>query len=327
MLGRQMSLSLHTQNEEGSDLALEGNENRRVELIPVHRIKRMPGAQVGVTRKGVGKVRDFAKKRGHCKPVILSDSDGCMTLLSGAATLEACLEEKEAKVPAVIVRTEGEADDLMFALQSAQLNETLCEIAAGAAIVRLIDSHNFTRKQISQALERSPAWLARMESLCRRLSAPVQGLVAEGKIPPRSAQEIARMPKDTQMRFAISVSDNLLSKENVAYLVNRYLNEDTGAEERDRIVNTPGLALPNDLKHRSKNGGRDNSDSARLSRAIARCLDDSSYLSNLLKNIDVGGTIIRIEDVLALADSLASLIIQLRAAFSPGENQGGDAHD
>ena len=305
---------------------MKSNEKCRLEQVSVRRIKRIPGLQTGATREGVVKIRDFAKKRGYCKPVVLSDSDGCMALLSGAATFEACLEEKEASIPAVIVRTDGEADDLMFALQSAELNETLGAIAAGGAIVRLIDSHRVPRKHIIEAIGKSPAWLNRMESLGRKLNSEVQSLVAEGQVPARSAQEIARLPADVQTAFAISVSNDLLSKENVTYLVNRYLNEDTGSEERERIIHTPKLAPPDGLKRCSRTG-RDNSPSARLSRAIARCLDGNSCLSNLLDSTDIGQAAIRITDVRALIESLAALHARLSSVFPQGENEGGDAYD
>jgi hypothetical protein len=307
-------------------IILKSNKNCRLELVSARCIKRMPGLQAGATREGVVKNRDFVKKRGYCKPVVLSDSDGCMTLLSGAATFEAYLDEKGAKIPAVIVKTGGEADNLMFALQSAELNEALTSIAASAAIVRLIDSHSVPRKEIIEALGKSPAWLNRMESLNRKLNNEVAKLVADGRMPARSAQEVARLPADVQMAFAISATNDLLSKNNVAYLVNRYLSEDTGSEERDRIINTPKLALPNDLKRRGRMG-RDNSPSARLSRAIAGCLDGNAYLSNLLGSVDIGQIAVRIADVRALLESLAALHTRLLAVFPPGENKEGDAYD
>jgi len=298
-----------------------------MELVPTRRIKRMPGVQVGVTRKDIGKVRDFAKKRGYCNPVVLSDCGGCMTLLSGAATFEASLEEKETKIPAVIVQTDGEADDLMFALQSVELNDTMSAIAVGAAVVRLIDSHNVPRKHIIETLGKSPAWLNKMEGLSRRLNVEVQRLVVEGQVSARSAQEIARLPGDVQATFAISVCNDYLSKDNVAHLVNRYLNEDVGPEERDRIVNTPKLALSNESKRRGRMC-RDDSVSARLSRAIAGCLDSSACLSELLASADVCGAAVRITDVEALADSLAALRMLLMTSFYPGKNNGGgDAYD
>ena len=303
------------------------NENCRMELVPTRRIKRIPVVQAGVTRKDIGKMREFAKKRGYCNPVVLSDRGGCMTLLSGGATFEASLEEKETKIPAVIVQTDGEADDLMFALQSVGLNGAMGAVAIGAAVVRLIDSHNVPRKHIIEALGKSPAWLNKMEGLSRRLNVEVQRLVAEGQVPARSAQEIARLPGDIQATFAISACNDYLSKDNVAYLVNRYLNEDAGPEERDRIVNTPKMALPNGPKRRSRMC-RDDSVSARLSRAIAGCLDSNACLHKLLASVDAHGAAVRMPDIEALADSLATLRMLLMAVFYPGKNNvGGEGCD
>jgi len=289
-----------------------------MELVPARLVKRMPGLENDASKKVVGKARDFAKKRGFCKPVFLSDSDGCMTLLSGAATFEACLEEKAAKIPAVIVQTEGGADNLLFALQSAQLGETFDAVAAGSAIVQLIDAYGVARKYIAQTLGKSRAWLSGIENLGRKLNAAVKRMVSEGCISSRSAQEIARLPHDVQVPFAVSVSNELLSKDEIVYLVNRYLDEDAGAEGRDRIIRAPKQALPNGLKRRGKRG-RDNSDSSHLLRAMARCIDDAAYISNLLDRVDIGDIAVRIADVNALIDALASLHVRLCAVFHPGE--------
>jgi hypothetical protein len=256
----------------------------------------------------------FAANRGHCKPVILSDSGGHMTLLSGTAAFEACLAEKGARIPAVIVKTDGEADNLMFALQSAGHDEGLDAVSVGAAIVRLVDCHGVTRKQIAESLGKSPAWINRMENLSRKLAAHVQKLVSEGEMPPRSAQEIARLPDEVQTPFAISAIGAFLSKENIVYLVSRYLNEDTGPEERERIIRTPRLALPEDAR-RCGRMGKDNSDSARLSRAIARCLDETACLLGLLDSIDINQAACRASDVIALRGSLAALQARLSAFF------------
>ena len=301
--------------------------NYRIELVPSRRIKRMPGLILGASQKNVRKVKDFVRSRGYYNPVVLSDSEGCMTLLAGAATFDVCLEEKEPKIPAVIVRTDGEADNLMFALQSAELNETLSPVAIGATIVRLIDCHGVSRKYIAESLGKSRAWINTKENLIRKLNSTVQKMVVQGQVPPRSAQEIARLPDDVQTAFAVSVSNEFLSKENVMYLVNRYINEDTCAEERERIISTPKLALPNDFKHRSKRG-IDKSDSARFAHAIARCLDDITYLSNLLDNIDIGKTAIRVPDIMMLANSLTTLHTRLLSIFYPGKKSNeGDAYD
>ena len=306
---------------------MENKASCRLELVSAQLIKRIPGMVAGATKKGVGKAREISRERGYYRPVVLSDEQGCMTLLAGESAFEACLEDKAAKIPAVILKTDGEADGLMFALQSAELDEPLGAVSVGAAVVRLIDQHGVARRRIAEALGKSAAWINRMENLGRRLNPAVREMVAMGQIPARSAQEIARLPNNVQVQFAVSASNGFLSKENVVYLVNRYLNEDTAAEERERIIQTPWGALPGDCKRRGRTGG-DNSDSARLSRAMARCIDGAASLSGLLGKIGGDGVAARMSDVMALRDSLAALLRQMHDVFCPGEKQeSGDTYD
>lgn len=295
------------------------DENYRLDIISAKQIKRLPGIKAGASKKDVRKVRDFAGKRGYYMPVVLSEADGCMTLLSGAATFNACLEEKRAAIPAVIVRTDGEADNLMLALQSSQLIEAPDAIYLSAAIVRLIDIYGVSRKQIAGSLSKSPAWINKMESLSRKLNEEVQRLVMEGHISSRTAQEIARLPRDVQTPFAVSVGNEFLSKNNVAYLVNYYLNDDTIPEERTRIIQTPALALSNESKPRVRITG-DCSDNIRLSRAMARCLDDAAFLSRLMDRIDTSMTVVRTADAMALNYSLTALILKIQVLIYPGKN-------
>lgn len=304
---------------------MQPHQNYRLGLVSTGRIKRMPGIKVSVAAKRVQKARDFANRRGYYMPVVLADSDGCMTLLTGAATFKACLEEKRSKIPAVIVQTAGGADDLMFALQSTEIHDTPDAISVSAVIVQLIDTYGMPRKHIAESLGKSAAWINKMEGLSRKLNKTVQELVIQGHVSARAAQEIARLPDDVQTPFAISAGNAYLSKENIAYLVNRYLNEDTDTHERNRIIQTPQLALPDAAKKHPRMS-RDNSDSARLTRAFARCLDDASYLSRLLELIAPQDTVIRITDVIALADSLALLILQLQTVFDPGKTVGLGGH-
>ena len=241
-----------------------------------------------------------------------------MTLLAGAATFKASLDNKKTNIPAVIVKSSGEADDIMFLLQLAGLDDSPGAIAIGTAIVRLVDVHGVARKHIAESLDKSPQWLNGMEALIRKLNHNVQDMVTEGLVSARTAQEIARLPDEVQTPFAISVGNEFLSKENVKCLVNRYLDEDTCTDERIRIINTPKQALPNDWNSRGRRS-IDCSDSARLSRAMARCLDDVDCLSNLLGKLDVDKVSVRMSDVVAMSDKLAALCCQIKGIFHPGE--------
>ena len=250
-------------------------------MVPTGQIKRMPGIENGATKHLISKTREFAERRGCYMPVILSDAGGCMTLLSGAATFEACLEKRIPKVPAVVVQTDGAADELMFSLQAIELNAPPDAMYVSAAVIRLVDAYAVPRRAIAESLGKSQAWVSRMEGL-RRLSAAVRELVSDGFISSRAAQEISRLPADVQAQFAVSAGNAFLSKDDIARLVNRYLDGNTGTEERDRIISSPIQALPEARRGRCPKAA-DQSIGARLTRAMARCFDSVSFLSRLLE--------------------------------------------
>jgi len=302
---------------------LKINGNSRLDLVSARQIKRLPGIKTGVSEKSVRKVRDFAEKHGYYMPVLLSETGGCKTLLSGAATFNACLEEKKAKIPALIVQTGGDANDLMLALQYAQLTELPDAIYVSSAIVQLIDIYGISRKDIAKSLGKSPTWINKMEGLARKLNETVKQMVADGHISSRTAQEIARLPPEAQTPFAISACNEFMSKSNVTYLVNHYLNDDTSPEEKNRIIHSPMQALPNESKTRGKISG-DSSESGRLSRAIARCLDDATFLLRLLDRIDIKEIAVRVSDAIALEESLSALILKMHVVFYPGKNEGAN---
>ena len=299
---------------------MKNNELYRLESVNIKSIKRIPGIMLDSSRKKIENTIKFSKERGYCMPVVLSESEGCMSLLSGAAVFEANLKEKTKKIPAVIVKTGGDADNMLFALQSAFLNENPDMIGVSAAIVQLIDCHGISRKQIAETTGKSSSWIARMESLSRRLNNSVRDMVAQGQITSRTAHEIARLPVDVQTMFAISVSNAFLTKDKTTYLVNRYLDEDASEEERSKIINTPELALPEDKKnYRFK--GKDCSDSTRLSYAVGKCLDIGISLIHMLDNLDLKEVSIHYDDTVTLLGCLNELSKRVKVLVSPGKSE------
>jgi ParB-like chromosome segregation protein Spo0J len=293
-------------------------------MVATRQIKRIPGIKNAAAKSLVQKTRAFAEQRGFFMPVILSEAGGLMTLLSGAATFEACLEERIPKVPAIVVKTDGDSDELMFSLQSAELSAPPDAMFISAAVIRLIDAYAVSRRTIAESLGKSPAWISRMEGL-RRLSTSVWELVSDGFISSRAAQEIARLPADVQMPFAASVGNEYLNKDDIARLINRYLDDNTGAEERDRIIRSPKQSLPEPRRGQRK-GNIDQSISSRLPHAMTRCFDCTSYLLNLLNCGDTKQTAINASDAATLASTLSALANQLQNMLCPGGNEA-DGND
>ena len=304
-------------------MPMDDNEQSRVALIPTKRIKRISCIMFNAPGKQVKKHKQLANERGWRLPVIVSDSDGCMTLLSGSAAFEASIEDNAPEVPAVIIQADSEADGLMLALRTADLHDSPSAIAISDAIIRLVDIYGMPRKLIAETLGKTPGWLTRMENLGRRLAAAVKQMVADGWVAPRTAQEIARLPEQVQTEFAISVRDEYLSKDNVSYLVSRYLNEDTCEEERARIVSAPRQTLPLGEKRPSKVGA-ETPISARLARAAALCFDGAICLKRVLYRSDIAEAAVRASDMLALFNELGVLREKLWEVFDLGKKAGND---
>ena len=302
---------------------MEGNEKSQVALIPTKHIKRMPCIMFSAPGKEVKKHKQLAHEWGYRLPVVVSDTAGCMTLLSGSAAFEASLEDNAPEIPAVIVQADSEADGLMIALWAADLDDSPGAVAVSDAIIQLVDVYSIPRKRIAETLGKSRGWLTRMESLGRQLTGAVKQMVADGWVTPRTAQEIARLPEHAQTEFAVSVRDEFLSKENVTYLVSRYLNEDTGEEERARIISAPRQTLPLGEKRRNK-AGMDTSLSARLARAAALCFDGAVCLKRVLERPDITEAAVRLPDIITLFDELGALRDKLCEVFVLGQNTGSD---
>ena len=299
---------------------MEKEKGCSLRMVPTAQIKRMPGIRPGAAKRLVGKTKEFARKRGCYMPVLLSDAGGRMTLLSGSATFEVCLEERAGKVPAVVVRTEGGADELLFSLQSSDLSAPPDAMYVSAAVVSLINDYSMPRRTIVESLGKSPAWVSRMEGM-RKLSGAVRAFVCDGLISSRAAQEIARLPEEAQAPFAVSAGGEYLTKDETAYLVNRYLDPGTSLEERGRIVGSPRQALPEAPRGRGAKA-MDQSFGARLARAMARCFDCASYLQNLLEAGGAWQADANMSDAEALAAALYALAGRLRGEPCPGGREG-----
>lgn len=298
---------------------MESNKKFRMEMLSVQRISRIPCLALDSSRDRIDKIKAFAKARGYWAHVIVADSPGCMPLLVGAAAFEACLEDKQETIPALIVQTEGMADNLMLALQTAELDTSPNALSVSAAVVHLIDEYGMSRRDIAESLGKSSSWISRMETLGRNINTDVQTMVTDKLISSRTAQEIARLPDDVQLSFATAVHNAFLNKDKIAYLINRYLNENTSTEERERIIHTPDRVLPDTLK-KHRRTGIDHSDSAKLSNAMAKCMDSAVYLTRLIDRIDPDEVIVLDSDISSLFQGVTALLHKLQC-FAPGQNE------
>jgi len=92
-------------------------------------------------------------------------------------------------------------------------------------------------------LGKSASWVSNRLSLVTRLDANVYELVKNGLLDPRSAEEIARLPVETQYAFAETTIREGLPKSAIESLVAGYNDEGCPAAVKTQILINPRTAL------------------------------------------------------------------------------------
>ena len=113
----------------------------------------------------------------------------------------------------------------------------------GAFIDALLTRHGVKRRELIGLLKKSKSWISKRQSLALRLSKDVKGMVKDGVICARTAEEIAKMPANVQVAFACAVVRDGLSKAKVEQLVSLYTRSENDSELRKAIVDSPLVVL------------------------------------------------------------------------------------
>ena len=100
-----------------------------------------------------------------------------------------------------------------------------------------------SQTELAKMCGRSLSWVTKRMSLVGALTPRVVDLVARKQLPPATAQEIARLPRTVQHRFAIRVVEEKVPKSVVERLVALYNAADASEEARRQILVSPASAL------------------------------------------------------------------------------------
>jgi len=296
--------------------------------LEVGQIEKNPILALGTSSKDIKKYERVAQAYGNVAPAIVGQSGNTYRVLSGQARLQACDNRGIQKIPVIVTELSNEAEQMKLALLLSTVREDSCALSEGVFINALITQHSISRRELMTLLEKSKSWISKRQSLAVRLSEDVQGMVRDGTICARSAEEIAKMPEDIQVQFACTVIRDGLSKTSVATLVSLYLREESDSVIRDAILNTPlsvldGQPTGSVTKRKEKRGpGERIADNARY---IIRLLYD---LKELLVQADTQTLTQTRSHLIKLRRAVADLKVVLDGIYTgvfPGKPQeGGD---
>jgi len=212
--------------------------------LKTRQIVKNPALSLGMSQKDVGKYKKVADVYGNVAPVVVSAPvDGGYLILAGSARLEACAQTGIKEIPAVMTQTADEAEQLKLALMLSAIQEDGAGVLSeGALISQLVNEHGVAPRELVNLLGKSKAWVSKRMSLDHNLSAIVKGMVRDGTLCPRSAEEVAKLPSAEQAEFAANAVNYGLNKSEISQLV-AYYKSACSDEARTEVIKSPLEAL------------------------------------------------------------------------------------
>ena len=221
--------------------------------LKTRQILKNPVLTLGVSQKDVGKYKKVAMVYGNVAPVIVSapEKSGECVILAGSARLEACTQAGINEIPAVMARDCDEVGRLKLSLMMSALREEASALSEGALINQLINEYGVAPRELANLLGKSKAWVSKRLSMDQKLSETVKGMVSDGSLCPRSAEEVAKLPAEVQTDFASNAVNCGLNKTEMGFLVQSYRNTYSD-DVRRKIVESPLEALSSLGRHSRK---------------------------------------------------------------------------
>ena len=219
------------------------SKKNKVCTLKVGEIEKNPILALSTSEKDVERYGRVTKTYGSVTSAIVGQSGNAYRILAGQAGLEACTNNGIQDMPVIVTEISTEAEQMKLALLLSTVRQEGGALSEGAFIDALITHHGVTRRELMKLLIKSKSWISKRHSLALRLTDHVKGMVKDGVICARTAEEIAKLPEDEQILFAGNVIRDGLSKTDVGQLVRHYTREEPGSALRDTILKSPLAAL------------------------------------------------------------------------------------
>jgi len=304
------------------------SKKNKVCTLKVGEIEKNPILALSISEKDVERYGRVTKTYGSVTSAIVGQSGNAYRILAGQAGLEACVHNGIQDMPVIVAEISAEAEQMKLALLLSTVRQEGGALSEGAFIDALITRHGVTRRELMKLLMKSKSWISKRQSLALRLTENVKGMVKDGVICARTAEEIAKLPEDIQVSFASNVVRDGLSKTNVEQLVSLYTREEPGSALRDTILKSPLAALDacavgSVSRHKEKR-----SISQRIAGSAGFLIRMGTELKELLAKADSQSLHMvstDLNNLRAILTDLRTVLAGILAGVSPGKPQGGGA--
>ena len=174
------------------------------------------------------------ERDGLVEPLIVHEeiSTGNLTILNGHYRIRALRRLKFKEITCRVLKSDFKTA-IEYYCTTFFVKSTLSALEEGYVILHLI-SNGYTLESAGALCGKSSSWACRRVNLVKRLDKDVKEDLIQGKIMPRTAQEIARLPQgNEQKRVAEIVNKNKLTKDETAKLIDKWLQ--STEDERNAI--------------------------------------------------------------------------------------------
>jgi ParB family chromosome partitioning protein len=210
-----------------------------VKIIPDNRM-----LSLGITATQKAICEKSIRQYGLLTPIVLLENPtGELMTLSGENELEVLKEMNVTKADVFITKLQNRSDTGKVILWLSSFQKGLNPLCEGLLLRELLNVGNYTQIELAQILMKSKSWVSKRLALAEQLEETVAEMVLSKKLCSASAQDIARLPKEFQHKFALEVFSNELPKSSVEKLVVAFNNKATSKTIKEEIIANPSLAL------------------------------------------------------------------------------------
>jgi len=229
---------------------------------------------------------------------------------------------------------QDEAEQLKLALMLSAPQDEGGALSEGELISRLINDYGTAPRELVNLLGKSKAWVSTRMALAKNLTAAVKGMVTDGTLCPRSAEDVARLPAEAQAEFAQNAVNCGLNKNEINQLVQRYKNAFTDDVRRE-VIKSPLDALSKigiRQRKRAETGTGLNGPGSKLQSAANYAAQMLLKAVNMAENADKEALCSSVRQLSLLSEVMAQATLTLNRLTAdvhpgkhvfPGEHTGG----
>lgn len=189
------------------------------EILPCHCLTDHPLRLNYYDQAHLAELVASIKATGLLEPLLVRPVDGGYQVLSGHYRLRAVRQLKWSEVPCRVYPCDEHTAKLLYC--TANLTTRVLSALEEAWLLKdLVENEGFSFARAGSLFGRSKSWVCRRLKLISTLDPRVKEEVAAGRVKPRLAQELTRLPRGNEQLTALAViKEHHLNKEEVARLV------------------------------------------------------------------------------------------------------------